>query len=232
MHLFYSTQIREKEIVLNSDESRHLAKVLRLQDGEEVIVIDGLGKRYHCSISSANPKKALLFINKTENIAEHFGISIAAAPTKKINRWEWFLEKSTEIGIDAIYPIVSFHSERKLLKRDRQERILISAMKQSCKATLPKLGNLDKFESILKIDFKGQKFIAHCYEEISKSNLKQVFRKGEDALILIGPEGDFSEIEVKKAIELGFTPISLGESRLRTETAALIACHSIHLLNE
>ncbi len=232
MHLFYSKQIGKSEIVLDSDESRHLAKVLRLQDGEQVIVIDGLGKRYQCSIVSANHKKALLTIDKTENLAEHFGISIAAAPTKNLNRWEWFLEKSTEIGIDAIYPIISFHSERKVLKRDRQERILISAMKQSYKATLPKLGDIEKFDSFLKVDFKGQKLIAHCYEEIGKSNLKQVFRKGEDALILIGPEGDFSEIEVKKAIESGFTPISLGESRLRTETAALIACHSIHLLNE
>lgn len=232
MHLFYSTQIGKSEIVLDSDESRHLAKVLRLQDGEEVIVIDGLGKRYQCSISSANPKKALLIINKTENIAEHFGISIAAAPTKNLNRWEWFLEKSTEIGIDAIYPIVSFHSERKVLKHDRQERILISAMKQSYKATLPKLGDLEKFDSFLKIDFKGHKFIAHCYDQEDKNPLKKEFKKGEDALILIGPEGDFSEAEVNKAIDAGFIPISLGESRLRTETAALIACHSIHLLNE
>jgi 16S rRNA (uracil1498-N3)-methyltransferase len=232
MHLFYATNIEKQDIILDAEESRHLAKVLRLNDGEIVHVIDGKGIRFKCTIISANPKKALLKIDSKEEINEFFGLSIAAAPTKNLNRWEWFLEKSTEIGIDAIFPINTYHSERKVLKRERQERILISAMKQSYKATLPTLSEIEKFDKLIKQKFEGQKFIAHCYENIPKEALKSVFNKRENALILIGPEGDFSELEVNKAIGVGFIPISLGQSRLRTETAALIACHSIHLLNE
>lgn len=232
MHLFYSTSIQSNTIELDAEESRHLAKVLRLNNGDQVHAIDGKGKRYSCIIDSAHPKKAILKIEKEEIINEHFGITIAAAPTKNLNRWEWFLEKATEIGIDGIQPLLSFHSERKVLKRERQERILISAMKQSYKATLPSLSELDKFDKVIQQDFNGQKFIAHCYDSIAKTPLKTEFKKGKDTLILIGPEGDFSEQEVHQAIEAGFKPISLGKSRLRTETAALVACHSIHLLHE
>lgn len=231
MHLFYSTDIQEKTITLNTEESKHLAKVLRLEMGEKVVVIDGKGTRYHCSILLAHQKASELTIDKQEIIDSDFGIEIAAAPTKNLNRWEWFLEKSTEIGIDAIHPFIGFHSERKVLKRDRQERILISAMKQSYKAKLPTLSELQKFKTLIKVDFEGQKFIAHCYDELPKTSLKKAHKKGEKALLLIGPEGDFSKEEVLQAIENGFEPIDLGESRLRTETAALVACHTIHLLN-
>lgn len=232
MHLFYSTQIQDQQIELDAEESRHLAKVLRLNDGEQVHVIDGKGTRFTCTIISAHPKKSLLQIDSENLSPEHFGITIAAAPTKNLNRWEWFLEKATEIGIDAIQPILSFHSERKVLKLERQERILISAMKQSYKATLPNLNELTKFDKIIKQNFEGQKFIAHCYESIPSKALKSVYEPNKNTLILIGPEGDFSEQEVHQALEAGFKPISLGKSRLRTETAALVACHSIHLLNE
>jgi len=231
MHLFYSSNISDNTITLDNEESKHLAKVLRLEMGENVHVIDGKGTRYLCSILVAHQKATQLTILEKEVVNETYGIEIAAAPTKNLNRWEWFLEKSTEIGIDAIHPIVSFHSERKVLKKDRQERILVSAMKQSYKTKLPQLSELEKFKQFITKEFDGRKFICHCYDELQKKSLNESYKKGEKALLLIGPEGDFSKQEVELAIKEGFEPIGLGESRLRTETAAIIACHTIHVLN-
>ena len=231
MHLFYSSNISDNTITLDNEESKHLAKVLRLEMGENVHVIDGKGTRYLCSILVAHQKATQLTILEKEVVNETYGIEIAAAPTKNLNRWEWFLEKSTEIGIDAIHPIVSFHSERKVLKKDRQERILVSAMKQSYKTKLPQLRELEKFKQFITKEFDGRKFICHCYDELQKKSLNESYKKGEKALLLIGPEGDFSKQEVELAIKEGFEPIGLGESRLRTETAAIVACHTIHVLN-
>lgn len=232
MHLFYSTDISGEKVYLNNEESKHLAKVLRLNEGEIVIVIDGKGNQFECKIVSAHHKNACLQIVKKETTGKEFGVSIAAAPTKNLSRWEWFLEKATEIGIDRIIPINSYHSERRVLKRERQERILLSAMKQSYKSLLPRLDDLTKLEHLLQLTFEGEKYIAHCYDELPKESLKSIHKKGEKALILIGPEGDFSKEEVELAIQSGFKPISLGESRLRTETAALLACHTIHVIND
>ena len=231
MHLFYSSNISDNTITLDNEESKHLAKVLRLEMGENVHVIDGKGTRYLCSILVAHQKATQLTILEKEVVNETYGIEIAAAPTKNLNRWEWFLEKSTEIGIDAIHPIVSFHSERKVLKKDRQERILVSAMKQSYKTKLQQLSELEKFKQFITKEFDGRKFICHCYDELQKKSLNESYKKGEKALLLIGPEGDFSKQEVELAIKEGFEPIGLGESRLRTETAAIVACHTIHVLN-
>ena len=231
MHLFYSSNISDNTITLDNEESKHLAKVLRLEMGENVHVIDGKGTRYLFSILVAHQKATQLTILEKEVVNETYGIEIAAAPTKNLNRWEWFLEKSTEIGIDAIHPIVSFHSERKVLKKDRQERILVSAMKQSYKTKLPQLSELEKFKQFITKEFYGRKFICHCYDELQKKSLNESYKKGEKALLLIGPEGDFSKQEVELAIKEGFEPIGLGESRLRTETAAIVACHTIHVLN-
>jgi 16S rRNA (uracil1498-N3)-methyltransferase len=231
MHLFYSTNISENTITLDNEESKHLAKVLRLEMGDNVLVIDGKGSRYFCSIHLAHQKASQLTIIEKEVVNEFYGIEIAAAPTKNLNRWEWFLEKTTEIGIDAIHPIVSFHSERKVLKKDRQERILVSAMKQSYKTKLPQLSELEKFKQFVKRDFDGRKFICHCYNDLPKKTLNESYKKGEKALLLIGPEGDFSKEEIGLAMQQGFEPIALGASRLRTETAAIVACHTIHVLN-
>ncbi|MBL4710702.1 MAG: 16S rRNA (uracil(1498)-N(3))-methyltransferase [Flavobacteriales bacterium] len=231
MQLFYATSIQKGTINLDPEESRHLAKVLRLTTGDRVSAIDGLGNQYVCEVLSAHPKNSVLTILEKTELKESFKVSIAAAPTKNLNRWEWFLEKATEIGIDEIYPFKSYHSERKLLKHDRQERILISAMKQSYKATLPKLSELTPFKNLIEQSFDHLKYIAHCYEDIPRESLKQVHPKGQKALILIGPEGDFSKEEVELAIAKGFKSVSLSESRLRTETAALVACHTIHLIN-
>ena len=155
-------------------------------------------------------------------------LHIAMAPTKNMDRNEWFAEKATEIGFDELTFLNCRFSERKVIKTERIEKILVSAIKQSLKARLPRLNEMTDFYTFIEKDFKGQKFIAHCYEG-EKPLLKDVLTKGEDALVLIGPEGDFSEEEVKKAIEKGFVPISLGKSRLRTETAALVACHTMNM---
>lgn len=231
MHLFYSTNISENTITLDHEESKHLAKVLRLEMGDQVQVIDGKGTRYLCEVSIAHQKATQLNVLEKELVNEAYGIEIAAAPTKNLNRWEWFLEKTTEIGIDAIHPILSFHSERKVLKQDRQLRILVSAMKQSYKTKLPQLTELEKFKEFVKNDFDGRKFICHCYDDLPKKTLNESYKKGEKALLLIGPEGDFSREEVALALEHNFEPIALGASRLRTETAAIVACHTIHVLN-
>lgn len=231
MHLFYSTSITQGMVELDQDESRHLAKVLRLTSGDAVTVIDGKGGKYTCEVLEAHPKKSTLQITEELREDNEYKVSIAAAPTKNLNRWEWFLEKATEIGIDGIYPLVTYHSERKVLKRERQERILISAMKQSYKSKIPDLREITSFKDFLQQKLGSAKYIAHCYDDIPKEPLKNTYKKGEKALILIGPEGDFSKEEVKLAIDKGFIPVSLGESRLRTETAALMACHTIHLLN-
>jgi len=231
MHLFYSTTILHNQIELDKDESRHLSKVLRLTNGDAVVVVDGEGNWYNCQIAEAHGKKALLNIIQQEDRLEEFNVEIASAPTKNLSRWEWFLEKSTEIGIDAIHPISTFHSERKVLKRERQERILVSAMKQSYKAKLPHLSDMQKLEEFIKLDFDGEKYIAHCEEGLPKMKLNSIHPKGKKALILIGPEGDFSKEEILAATAAGFRPISLGKSRLRTETAALVACHTIHLIH-
>jgi 16S rRNA (uracil1498-N3)-methyltransferase len=148
-----------------------------------------------------------------------------------MERNEWFVEKATEIGIDEITPLLCRFSERKEVKSERLRKIIISAMKQSRQAVLPCLNEMIPFQEFISMPFSGRKFIAHCYP-LKKEPLTQTYRKSEDALLLIGPEGDFSEEEVQKAIEKGFQPISLGENRLRTETACLVACHTVHVLNQ
>ena len=153
------------------------------------------------------------------------------APTKNMDRTEWFAEKATEIGFDELTFLNTRYSERKVIKTDRIEKILVSAIKQSLKANKPVLNEMIDFNKFIAQDFKGQKFICHCYEG-EKKLLKEVIVPGEDALILVGPEGDFSEEEVAKAIEAGFQPVSLGKSRLRTETAALVAAHTLNLFNQ
>ncbi len=217
---------------LPTDEGQHCIKVLRKKVGDEILIADGKGFFYDAVITLANAKHCEVeIINKMETGKQwNFNLQMAFAPTKNIDRIEWFAEKATEIGIDHLSPILCRNSERKDIKPQRIERILVSAMKQSQKAILPLLDEMEPFASFVKKDFEGRKFIAHCYEG-EKWLLNSVYRKGENALILIGPEGDFSQEEVQMAIDNGFEPISLGESRLRTETAALVACNTIHILN-
>ena len=232
MHVFYTPDI-QTHAELPEEEAAHAVRVLRLQAGDEVMLTDGKGCFYRAEISTATNKRCLVNILETLPQAPLWKghLHIAMAPTKNMDRTEWFAEKATEIGINAITCLNCRFSERKEIKPIRLEKILVSAMKQSQKATLPALEGMTDFKKFVATPFDGRKFIAHC-EEGEKPLLKHTYQPGENALILIGPEGDFSPEEIKLAQENGFEPISLGESRLRTETAALVACHTIHVLNQ
>lgn len=218
---------------LPAEEAQHCVKVLRKKEGDEILITDGIGNFYDAEIIQAHAKHCIVDIKKTIHQVKpwNFNLHIAFAPTKNIDRIEWFAEKATEIGIDSFSPLLCQFSERKEIKNARIEKILASAMKQSQKAYLPQLNEMQAFKEFVKQEFEGRKFIAHCYEG-EKKLLKETYKKEEAALILIGPEGDFSLEEVELALANGFEPISLGNSRLRSETAALIAGHTIHILNQ
>lgn len=232
MHVFYTPDIALRA-ELPEEEAAHAVRVLRLQPGNEVTLTDGKGNFFRAEISTATNKRCLLNILETLPQAPLWKghLHIAMAPTKNMDRTEWFTEKATEIGFNELTFLNCRFSERKVIKAERIHKILVSAIKQSLKAKLPILNEMIDFNKFIDKPFEGQKFIAHCHEG-EKQLLKDVMRPGEDALVLIGPEGDFSAEEVKKAEEKGFIPISLGKSRLRTETAALVACHIINLANQ
>ncbi len=232
MQIFYAPDIATNP-ELPEEEANHCVRVLRLNEGDEILVTDGKGTFYKAAIRRANTKHCEISIleNWRQPALWNFKLHIAVAPTKNMDRMEWFVEKATEIGIDTITCLNCRFSERKEVKTARLEKILVSAMKQSQKATLPRLNGMTDFKRFISEPFDGRKFIAHCEEE-EKPLLKHVYHPGENALILIGPEGDFSTEEIRLAEKNGFEAISLGESRLRTETAALVACHTIHVLNQ
>lgn len=232
MALFYAPDI-EQTPILPEEDSQHAIKVLRMTEGDKLDIIDGKGNLFHAEIIVANHKKCVVkTFDKIENFnIRTFNLHIAIAPTKNIDRLEWFVEKATEIGIEEITPVICRFSERKIVKNDRIEKILVSAMKQSKKAFLPKLNEQCTFEDFIKKEKNGQLFIAHCYEK-DKKLLSKSYIPGNNATILIGPEGDFSEEEVEMAIKNSYIPVSLGNSRLRTETAGVVACHTVDLINE
>ena len=232
MHLFYTPDIKAEYYTLNEEESKHCIKVLRLQNDDEVYLIDGRGGFYKASILDPHPKRTLLKIISTEldhGKRGHY-LHIAIAPTKNIERTEWFLEKATEIGIDEVSLIISERSERKEVKSERLKKVITSAVKQSIKAYHPLLNEPVNFKKFIQGQHQQQKYIAHCMDD-SKSFLKDIMPRHSDYLIMIGPEGDFSPSELELALASGFKPISLGDSRLRTETAALEACFEINFLN-
>lgn len=230
--LFFAPDIRITH-QLPEQESRHCVKVLRMTEGDNIMVVDGKGHLFECTIVQAHHKHTAVSINKETSTSKtwSFNLHIAFAPTKNMDRNEWFTEKATEIGIDRISPLLCHFSERKEMRQDRLEKTAVSAMKQSKQTNVPQIDEMTSFESFVKQPFDGQKYIAHCYNN-EKNPLTKVYKKEQNALVLIGPEGDFSEKEVEMAIENGFTPISLGDNRLRTETACLVACHTIHVLNQ
>jgi 16S rRNA (uracil1498-N3)-methyltransferase len=233
MHLFYLPVITHGLNLLGEQESWHCTRVLRLAEGGTVHLTDGRGNLYECIIRAANPKQCVVDVVtvRADYLKRKNYLHIGIAPTKNMDRFEWFLEKATEIGIDEITPVFSAHSERIRVKTDRLQKILVAAMKQSLKAYLPKLNEPSRLKDILSNEFHGQKFIGYC-ESGEEDELKKVYRKGENAMILIGPEGDFSPEEIDLAKKSEFIPISLGKSRLRTETAGIVACHTITLLND
>lgn len=233
MHIFYTPDLSGTTYTLDETESKHCVRVLRLEKGDKITLVDGRGGFFKAEIDDPNPKRCAVKVVRSElNYGlRNFGVHVAIAPTKNIERIEWFLEKATEISINRVTPLLCHHSERKEIKHDRLEKVMVSAMKQSLKAYLPQLDEMTKFSAFIKQPFEGQKFIAHCDEQ-HRELLKNAMTKGENYLILIGPEGDFSPEEIRMAIDAGFVPVSLGDSRLRTETAGVVACHTFNLLNE
>jgi 16S rRNA (uracil1498-N3)-methyltransferase len=234
MQLFYNSSISETatSFVFDKEESKHIIKVLRKKEGDILFVTNGLGFLFKTEITLASDNKCTVKIVSFEKQeASKFHLHLAVAPTKMNERYEWFLEKATEIGIQEITPIICEHSERKIIKTDRFQKIIESAMKQSLHYYLPKLNEPISLKEFLKKKLNGQKFIAHC-EETDKKSLKNELKSNEDVTILIGPEGDFSVKEIQLAIENNFIPVSLGSTRLRTETAAVVACHSVVFKNE
>ncbi len=225
MQLFYAPDITTPLYTLPEEESGHCVRVLRLKEGDSLHITDGRGTLYRAEVEEAHPKRCTIRI-----VEEHpewekrpYGLSVAVAPTKNIDRIEWFVEKATECGIDRIVPILCDHSERKVVKEERLVKIAASAMKQSLKAYLPQIEPLTPIRQLLSEPFDGVKLIAHCEEDMERVFLGDVVKKGDNVLVLIGPEGDFSKEEIEAARKAGFREITLGNARLRTETAALAA---------
>lgn len=234
MQLFYVPDCEKGDIVtLDKEESTHIVRVLRMKEMEEISLTDGKGNFFFADIVDANPNRCSVQIKKTieEYGKRDFYIHLAIAPTKNINRIEWLLEKATEIGIDEITPLICEHSERKDVKNERLDKILVSAMKQSLKAYKPILNPMTKISKLISNAKEENKLICYCQGD-DRQYIKDVCPKKSSYLILIGPEGDFSQKEVDLALANNFKTISLGEQRLRTETAALYSISNIHYLNQ
>ena len=234
MQLFYNPDINETTDTFSFDkeESRHIIKVLRKKDSDILHVTNGLGLLFETQITLASDNKCIVeVLSITKSAEPKFRLHLAVAPTKMNDRFEWFLEKATEIGIHEITPVFCDRSERKVINPERFEKIILSAMKQSNETYLPKLNEAISFKEFIKQKKGGLQFIAHC-EETGKKSLKEVLKPNENVTILIGPEGDFSDKEIALALENNYQPVMLGNTRLRTETAAVVACHSVVFFNE
>jgi 16S rRNA (uracil1498-N3)-methyltransferase len=235
MDFFYSTDITDNFIVLSTEESHHCLKVLRKKVGDPVFVVDGKGTGYECIIYGEMDKKCLLQINNTINqfSARPYYLHMAVPLLKNAERTEWMIEKATEIGVDEISFIQTEHTERKNLNFDRIQKIAIAAMKQSQKAQLPIINGIVKFSDLITNIKEQQKYIAHCYTHISERELLlNLYTPNQTVLCAVGPEGDFSENEVKLALDNRFVPVTLGDSRLRSETAAMAICYTIAIANK
>ena len=230
MQLFFINNT-ENEFTLSSEESKHICKVLRKKDGDTLNFTDGKGNLLIAKIMTADSRKTRVsIVEKQQKEKQHnYYLHIAIAPTKNMDRFEWFLEKACEIGIDEITPIICSRSERKVLKTERCNRILLSAMKQSLKFHLPKMNEAISLKDFVKQDFEGNKYIAHCGDSL-RQGLREK-KKEERTLILIGPEGDFSPTEIEMALQNQYKAVSLGKTRLRTETAGLVAVHTVNIKN-
>lgn len=233
MQLFYAPDIDSEtnEFVFDKEESKHIVKVLRKSEGSILHITNGKGFLFICEVILASEKKCVVKINESQfTEPRNFRVHMVVAPTKMNDRYEWFLEKAAEIGVDEITPIICDHSERKIIKTERFDKILISAMKQSNQMYLPILNEPIKLTDFLSKEISGQKFIAHC-EETDKVELKDRIETQQNYTLLIGPEGDFSTNEINKALTNGYLPVALGNTRLRTETAAIVGCHTFVLAN-
>lgn len=234
MQLFYAPDITLPEYTLTEEESRHAIKVLRLKTGDTLHITDGVGNLHLCQLISDSAKHCTVRVVESECEFEKrpYRLTMAVAPTKNIDRYEWFLEKATEISVDNFVALESEHSERRVIKVERELKVITAAVKQSLKAYHPTLEDMVDFKKFVTRPFTGRKFIAHCGEAVvGKSYLASTLNAGEDAVILIGPEGDFSPEEVRLAVDNGFEEITLGSQRFRTETAAVMAVAMVAIKN-
>jgi len=234
MHIFYSELYEAGEFKLDQAESNHLAKVLRLKNGDTVSVINGDGNLYICSIFKADSRSAELKVTeiKRDFDRRNYYLHIAIAPTKSLERFETFVEKAVELGIDEITPLVTSRSERHNLRIDRINKIIVSAMKQSQKSKITIINDLTDLNKFTGKKYDGQLFIAHCIDGIERDFLGKACMPGGKVTVMIGPEGDFNKDEVENAISCGYKSISLGSSRLRTETAGITSCSQVYLINQ
>lgn len=234
MHIFYTPDIdvHSSHYQLSEEESKHSSRVLRLKPDDEIMLVDGKGSTFIARITDAHPKKTqtLIVSSSFQERAHPYHLHLAVAPTKNIERFEWFLEKATEIGVDEITPIICDHAERKEVKHERLSKIIVAAMKQSQQSFLPLLNDTIRLVDFFNQPHNSKRFIAHC-DDFEKHSLKSALGAQENSLILIGPEGDFSSAEIEMALNNGYLPITLGKTRLRTETAALVACMEVSFLN-
>ncbi len=238
MYLFYTPQIVGtadeigKTYSLDEEESGHCVRVLRYTRGDEILLTNGQGMTYTAVITNPHPKHCEFEVRTAEKQSKHHSnyIHIAIAPTKNVERIEWFVEKCTEIGVDEITPLLCRFSERKQLRIDRLQKIILSAAKQSLTPYLPKLNEMTDCTEFIRHTEEETRFIAHCYKE-DKRDLRNEIKPGKSVVVMIGPEGDFSEQEIAEALQHNFVPVSLGDSRLRTETAGIVACHICNLFS-
>lgn len=230
---FYSPDI-ERTLCLPESDSQHCCRVLRMQPGDEVTVVDGKSNRFVCRLLDNHPKHTAIEIVGRESLLPNWTnfITVMVAPTKHIDRMEWLVEKLVEIGINRFVPIKCRYSERKEIKRERLEKIAVSAMKQSLKATLPEITEMLPLKQAVELYDSSQKFVGYCDDNIERVSLAKRYAANQDVNILIGPEGDFSPEEISMLLQFGYTPVTMGDNRLRTETAALVAAVTCHVINE
>lgn len=236
MQLFYAPGITPPDHILSEEESKHCIRVLRLMHGDTLHITDGRGNLFCCEITDDNPKRCSVRVVETREAFEPlpYRLTMVVAPTKNSDRYEWFLEKATEVGVSVFIPLESDHSERRVFRPERAEKVITAAIKQSLKAYRPQLTELTPLRTLVTRPFEGRKFIAHCdpaQSPAGKAYLPVALRRGEAALVLIGPEGDFSPAEIALARDNGFEEITLGSQRLRTETAALAAVVMVSVVN-
>ena len=235
MELFFADDIQETRVRLDAEESAHCVRVLRHRPGDEISVIDGVGTLYRCALEIADAKGAeARILERTPGFGAHpYHLTMAVCPTKNIDRFEWFVEKATEIGVDVIAPVIGERSERKVLKTERLKRLALSATKQSLKAAIPQIAEPQSVRDfIAAAPADSLKLICYCFDDVPRLPVTNVLNPDiKDILILIGPEGDFSPEEAALAREKGWIPVSLGDSRLRTETAAVVAATAVYLVN-